>query len=61
MCFLCCRTFALIKPDGVGLKGDILCTLYQKGFQVSRLKMATLGKGEASNLYFGHQGKAFFP
>lgn len=51
----------MIKPDGVVNKGEILCCIFDCGFQISRLKMAILSKEEASQFYEDHQGKSFFP
>lgn len=55
------RSFGMIKPDGIVSKGDILCCIFDCGFQISRLKMAILSKEEASQFYEDHQGKSFFP
>lgn len=57
----CFRTFGLIKPDGIPFMGEILCTIYTNGFQISNLKMTKINKELATKFYSDDQGKQHFP
>lgn len=56
------RTLVLIKPDGVqrGLIGDIIARFERKGLKLVGLKLLTLHKGKAEELYSPHLGKFFY-
>lgn len=53
-------TFAIIKPDAIRFKGDILCAIYRDGFKVVQAQMCHLNKDQASAFYAEHKGKPFF-
>ncbi len=57
------RTFAMIKPDGVGrrLCGEIIRRYEAKGLKLVGLKMQMLPKDLAEKHYAEHVGKPFFP
>ncbi len=56
------RTFVMIKPDGVrkGLVGEIISRFEKKGLVLLNLKLLSLSRDEAEELYRIHQGKPFF-
>ena len=56
------RTLVLIKPDGVqrGLIGAIITRFERKGLKLVGLKLLTLPKGKAEELYSPHLGKFFY-
>lgn len=56
------RTFVMVKPDGVrrGLVGEIISRFEKKGLVLSNLKLLSLSREEAEELYRIHQEKPFF-
>lgn len=56
------RTLVLIKPDGVqrGLIGEIITRFERKGLKLVGLKLLTLPKDQAAELYAPHLGKFFY-
>ena len=56
------KTLVLIKPDGVqrGLIGEIITRFERKGLKLIGLKLLTLPKGKAEELYYPHHGKFFY-
>lgn len=56
------RTFVMVKPDGVrkGLVGEIISRFEKKGLVLVNLKLLTLSREEAEELYRVHEGKPFF-
>ncbi|MDE0297017.1 MAG: nucleoside-diphosphate kinase [Candidatus Poribacteria bacterium] len=56
------RTLVLIKPDGVqrGLIGEIITRFERKGLKPVGLKLLTLSKDKAEELYSPHVGKFFY-
>jgi len=56
------RTYVMIKPDGVrrGLIGEIIRRIENKGLRIVALKMLTLSREKAEELYSVHRGKPFF-
>ena len=56
------KTLVLIKPDGVqrGLIGEIITRFERKGLKLIGLKLLTLPKGKAEELYSPHHGKFFY-
>lgn len=54
------RTLGIIKPDAMCKVGQILDTIFQSGFKVTKLKMCQLTRNEAFQFYQEHQGKTFF-
>jgi nucleoside-diphosphate kinase len=56
------KTFALIKPDAIEHKhmGEILCMIYQAGFNIIAMKMTRLSLEETKRFYGMHDGKEFF-
>ena len=56
------RTLVLIKPDGVqrGLIGEIITRFERKGLKLVGLKLLTLPKDRAAELYSPHLGKFFY-
>ena len=55
-------TFVMIKPDGVKRKliGEAMRRFEQKGLDIVKIRMATLRREEAEELYEMHKGKDFF-
>lgn len=53
-------TLAIIKPDAIRMKGDILQALSRDGFKVVQLQMCHLTKEQAQAFYAEHKGKPFF-
>ena len=56
------KALVLIKPDGVqrGLIGEIITRFERKGLKLIGLKLLTLPKGKAEELYSPHHGKFFY-
>ena len=56
------RTFAIIKPDGVGrgLQGEILCRIHKAGFRIVAIRSMRLTKDEAGGFYAVHRERPFF-
>lgn len=56
------RTFVMVKPDGVrkGLVGEIISRFEKKGLFLVNMKLLTLSREEAEELYRVHEGKPFF-
>ncbi|XP_053391011.1 nucleoside diphosphate kinase 7-like [Mercenaria mercenaria] len=54
------RSLGIIKPDAMSKVGQIIDTIFQSGFKVTKLKMCHLTRNEAFELYQEHQGKTFF-
>jgi len=56
------RTLVLIKPDGVckSLTGKIIERMEGEGLKIVGLKMISLNKRKAEELYLPHKGKHFF-
>ena len=56
------KTLVLIKPDGVqrGLIGEIITRFERKGLKLIGIKLLTLPKGKAEELYSPHLGKFFY-
>ena len=57
------RTFAMIKPDGVGrrLCGEIIARYEAKGLRLTGLKMQVLSEELAAKQYAEHADKPFYP
>jgi len=55
-------TFVMIKPDGVqrNLVGEIISRFEKKGLKIVGLKMLTLSREMAEELYDEHRDKYFF-
>jgi nucleoside-diphosphate kinase len=53
-------TLAIIKPDAIRFKGEILQALHRDGFKVVQMQMVSLSRQEAQKFYAEHQGKPFF-
>ncbi|MEA1964029.1 MAG: nucleoside-diphosphate kinase [Candidatus Aerophobetes bacterium] len=56
------RTLVLIKPDGVckSLIGKTIERIEEEGLKIVGLKMVSLNKDKAEELYLPHKGKHFF-
>jgi nucleoside-diphosphate kinase len=56
------ETFVMIKPDGVkrGLIGEIISRFERKLLTIADLKMLTLSRELAEELYAQHKGKDYF-
>ncbi len=56
------KTLIVVKPDGVsrGLVGLVLSRFEQKGFKIRALKMLSLTRERAEELYSPHKSKPFF-
>lgn len=56
------RTFVMVKPDGVRrrLVGEIISRFEKKGLVLLNLKLLSLSREEAEELYRIHQEKPFF-
>lgn len=56
------RTFVMIKPDGVrkGLVGEIISRFEKKGLVLLKLKLLSLSREKAEELYAIHKEKPFF-
>jgi nucleoside-diphosphate kinase len=56
------ETFVMIKPDGVKRKliGEVVKRFEQKGMDIIEMRMTTLSKEKAEQLYEMHKGKDFF-
>ena len=56
-------TLIFLKPSAVerGLIGEILSRFEKKGLEIVALKMLTMSKEMAEELYSVHKGKHFFP
>uniref|UniRef100_A0A1B6C8C7 DM10 domain-containing protein n=2 Tax=Clastoptera arizonana TaxID=38151 RepID=A0A1B6C8C7_9HEMI len=55
------RTFALIKPDGLQNKGNILNILISNHFKIAKLKMVNMTKDDVLEFYSEHKGESFLP
>jgi nucleoside-diphosphate kinase len=53
-------TLAIIKPDAIRFKGDILQAMYRDGFRVVQAQTVHLTKQQVAQFYAEHQGKPFF-
>ncbi len=55
-------TFVMIKPDGVTRKliGKVINRFERKGLNIKEIKMRTLSKKDAEELYEMHKDKNFF-
>ena len=56
------RTLAIIKPDAVkkNATGDILTSIFAKGFRIIGLHMLEITREQAEGFYAVHSGKPFF-
>lgn len=56
------ETFIMIKPDGVqrGLIGEIISRFERKLMKITELKMLTLTRELAEELYAQHRGRDYF-
>ncbi|XP_054975886.1 nucleoside diphosphate kinase 7 [Sorex araneus] len=54
------RTLALIKPDAVAKAGEIIETIQDAGFTITKLKMMTLSRKEATDFHADHQSKPLY-
>ncbi|XP_057585077.1 nucleoside diphosphate kinase 7 isoform X3 [Hippopotamus amphibius kiboko] len=53
------KTLALIKPDAVSKVGEIIEIINKAGFTLTKLKMMTLSRKEATDFHIDHQSKPF--
>ncbi|TEA39082.1 hypothetical protein DBR06_SOUSAS33510001, partial [Sousa chinensis] len=53
------KTLALIKPDAVSKAGEIIEIISKAGFTLTKLKMMTLSRKEATDFHIDHQSKPF--
>lgn len=55
-------TFILLKPCAIarGLIGEVIIRLEKKGLKIAALKMTSLTREKAEELYSIHKGKPFF-
>ncbi|KAL8617928.1 hypothetical protein ACOMHN_026505 [Nucella lapillus] len=53
------RTLAVIKPGSVDKLGQIMDMLWKKGFHIPRLRMCTVDRQRALELYKEHLGKPY--
>ncbi|MGC9099798.1 MAG: nucleoside-diphosphate kinase [Caldisericum sp.] len=56
------ETFVMIKPDGVkrGLIGEIISRFERKLMTITELRMLTLSRELAEELYIEHKGRDYF-
>ncbi|XP_074855959.1 nucleoside diphosphate kinase homolog 7 isoform X2 [Carettochelys insculpta] len=54
------RTLALVKPDAVCKVGELINTIVNAGFTVTKAKMMLLSRKEAMDFYVDHQSKPFY-
>jgi len=56
------QTFSMVKPDGVarGLAGEVIKRYENKGLKILALKLASVSKSQAEQLYAEHKGKPFY-
>lgn len=54
------RTFAMVKPDGVGNIGKILRAIEGAEFIISKAKMTRLSRAQATIFYEEHKQRPFF-
>ena len=57
---LFCRTLGIIKPDVADKFNQILETIYDQGFRITKMKMCKLSRAEAGEFYQEHQAKSFY-
>ncbi|XP_059731419.1 nucleoside diphosphate kinase homolog 7 isoform X1 [Bos taurus] len=53
------KTLALIKPDAVSKAGEIIEIINKAGFTLTKLKMMTLSRKEATDFHIDHQSRPF--
>ncbi|KAB1260467.1 Nucleoside diphosphate kinase 7, partial [Camelus dromedarius] len=53
------KTLALIKPDAVPKAGEIIEIINKAGFTLTKLKMMTLSRKEATDFHIDHQSRPF--
>ncbi|XP_052509419.1 nucleoside diphosphate kinase 7 isoform X2 [Budorcas taxicolor] len=53
------KTLALIKPDAVSKAGEIIEIISKAGFTLTKLKMMTLSRKEATDFHIDHQSRPF--
>ncbi|XP_058556795.1 nucleoside diphosphate kinase 7 isoform X3 [Neofelis nebulosa] len=53
------KTLALIKPDAVSKAGEIIEMINKAGFTITKLKMMTLSRKEATDFHIDHQSRPF--
>ncbi len=55
-------TFIMVKPDGVrrGLVGEVIRRIEAKGYELSEMKLFTIGEDLAREHYQEHSDKPFF-
>ncbi|XP_055964548.1 nucleoside diphosphate kinase 7 [Sorex fumeus] len=54
------KTLALIKPDAVAKAGEIIEAIHNAGFTITKLKMMTLSRKEATDFHADHQSKPLY-
>nr|KAF6397425.1 NME/NM23 family member 7 [Rousettus aegyptiacus] len=53
------KTLALIKPDAISKVGEIIEIINKAGFTITKLKMMTLSRKEATDFHIDHHSKPF--
>ncbi|XP_016834093.1 nucleoside diphosphate kinase 7 isoform X2 [Cricetulus griseus] len=54
------KTLALIKPDAVSKAGKIIEMIIKAGFTITKLRMMTLSRKEATDFLVDHHSKPFY-
>uniref|UniRef100_A0A8C5NY73 Nucleoside diphosphate kinase homolog 7 n=1 Tax=Jaculus jaculus TaxID=51337 RepID=A0A8C5NY73_JACJA len=54
------KTLALIKPDAISKAGEIIDIINKNGFTITKLKMVTLSRKEATDFHVDHQSRPFY-
>lgn len=54
------KTLALIKPDAVSKAGEIIEMINRSGFTITKLRMMTLSRKEATDFHVDHHSRPFY-
>ncbi|XP_028614454.1 nucleoside diphosphate kinase 7 [Grammomys surdaster] len=54
------KTLALIKPDAVSKAGEIIEMINKSGFTITKLRMMTLTRKEATDFHVDHHSRPFY-
>lgn len=54
------KTLALIKPDAVSKAGEIIDMINKSGFTITKLRMMTLSRKEATDFHVDHHSRPFY-
>lgn len=54
------KTLALIKPDAVSKAGEIIEMINKSGFTITKLRMMTLSRKEATDFHVDHHSRPFY-